>query len=67
MCPYQYYHIMKNCKDKKHLRYQMVCYAEKHGIKPCARFFHAHPDTVRKWVYRFREERFGSFVIIVDY
>ena len=58
MCPYQYYHIMRNCKDKKHLRYQMVIYAEKHGIKPCARFFHSHPDTVRKWVYRFREEGF---------
>ncbi len=58
MCPYQYYHIMKNCKDKKHLRYQMVIYAEKYGIKPAARFFHAHPDTVRKWVYRFKEERF---------
>jgi pentatricopeptide repeat protein len=25
---------MKNCKDKKHLRYQMVIYAEKYGIKP---------------------------------
>ena len=58
MCPYQYYHIMRNCKDKKHLRYQMVSYAEQHGIKPTSRFFHAHPDTVRKWVYRFREEGF---------
>ncbi len=58
MCPYQYYHIMKNCKDKKHLRYQMIIYAEKHGIKPTARFFHTHPDTVRKWFYRFKEEGF---------
>ena len=58
MCPYQYYHIMRNCKDKTHLRYQMVSYAEKYGIKPTARFFHAHHDTVRKWVYRFREEGF---------
>lgn len=55
MCPYQYYHIMRNCKDKKHIRYQMVTYAEKHGIKPTARFFQAHPDTVRKWFYRFKE------------
>lgn len=58
MCPYQYYHVMRNCKDKRHLRYQMVTYAEKHGIKPAARFFHAHPDTVRKWVHRFKEEGF---------
>lgn len=55
MCPYQYYHIMRNCKDKKHLRYQMVVHAEKYGIKPTARFFHAHPDTIRKWFYRFKE------------
>lgn len=55
MCPYQYYHIMRNCKDKRHLRYQVVTYAEKHGIKPCARFFKAHPDTIRKWFYRFKE------------
>ena len=57
MCPYQYYHIMRNCKDKKHYRYQMVIYAEKHGIKPAARFFHTTADTVRKWLHRFR--RYG--------
>ena len=55
MCPYQYYQIMRNCKDKLHLRYQMVIYAERHGIKPAARRFHTHPDTVRKWFYRFKE------------
>ena len=55
MCPYQYYHLMRNCKDKKHLRYQIVIHAEKYGIKPTARFFCAHPDTVRKWFYRFKE------------
>ena len=55
MCPYKYYHIMRNCKDKKHLRYQVVTYADKHGIKPAAKIFHAHPNTVRKWLYRFKE------------
>jgi len=34
MCPVQYYQIMRNCKDKKQHRYQMVQYALKEGIKP---------------------------------
>lgn len=55
MCPYQYYDIMRNCKDKKHYRYQVVIYADKYGIKPASRFFHATTDTIRKWLYRFRE------------
>ena len=60
MCPYQYYHIMRNCKDKRHYRYQIVTYAEKHGIKPAARFFHTTSDTVRKWFYRFKESGYPA-------
>lgn len=52
MCPVKYYQIMRNCKDKKHYRWQMVQYAVKHGIKPTARFFHTSPQVVRKWVQR---------------
>ncbi len=52
MCPYQYYQIMKISKDKKHIRYQMVQHALKHGIKPTARKFHTSPNVVRKWIKR---------------
>lgn len=54
MCPLQYYQIMRNCKDKKHHRYQLVCYAQENGNKPAARVFHTSPVVVRKWVRRFR-------------
>jgi len=54
MCPYQYYQIMKNSKDKKQWRYQMVQHALEHGIKPTARTFHTSPPIVRKWVKRFK-------------
>jgi len=60
MCPYQYYAIMRNCKDKKHHRYQMVIQAQEHGIKPAARVFHTTPATVRKWLYRFKAGGFGG-------
>jgi transposase len=60
MCPYQYYAIMRNCKDKKHHRYQMVIQALGHGIKPAARHFHTTPPTVRKWLYRFKAGGFGG-------
>lgn len=56
MCPYQYYQIMKISKDKKHIRYQMVQHALKHGIKPTARKFHTSPHVVRKWVKRLDSE-----------
>ena len=54
MRPYKYYHIMKQSKDKKQLRYQMVQHALKQGIKPMARAFHTSPQTVRKWTNRFK-------------
>jgi transposase len=54
MCPLQYYQIMRNCKDKKHHRYQLVCYAQEHGNKPAARAFNTSPQVTRKWVRRFK-------------
>jgi transposase len=55
MCPLTYYQNMRNCKDKRAHRYQMVQYALKHGVKPSSRAFHTSPSVVRKWLSRFKE------------
>jgi transposase len=55
MCHYKYYDIMRKSKDNRTLRYQMVTYAEKHGIKPAMRHFKASRNTVRKWIRRWQE------------
>jgi transposase len=47
---------MKISKDKKHIRYQMVQDALKHGIKPTARKFHTSSHVVRKWIKRLDSE-----------
>ncbi len=47
---------MKQSKDKKQWRYQMVQKALEDGIKPTARAFHTSPPVVRKWVHRFKTE-----------
>jgi transposase len=60
MCPYQYYHVMKQSKDKKPWRYQMVQYAFAQGIKPAARHFHTSPSVVRKWLYRFKADGYSG-------
>ena len=57
MCPYSYYRTVRNCRDKKQYRYQMVIYACKEGIKPTARVFNTWPNTVRYWLKRF--EKYG--------
>jgi hypothetical protein len=56
MCPYKYYHIMKDSKDKKQWRYQMVQKALNDGIKLTARVFHTSPPVVRKWLKRFKSQ-----------
>jgi len=58
MCPTKYYQIMRICKDKKAYRYQMVVYAEVHGIKPTARAYGTSPNVVRKWKYRFESKEY---------
>jgi len=55
MCPLSYYQNMRNCKDPRAHRYQLVQYALKHGVKPAARLFHTSPPVVRKWLRRFKE------------
>ncbi len=60
MCPYKYYHVMRQSKDKKQWRYLMVQCALLEGIKPAARSFHTSPPIVRKWVGRFKTEGYGG-------
>ena len=60
MCPVKYYLIMRNCKDKRQQRYQMVIYALDKGIKPAARTFNTSRPTIRKWVKRFRQKGYQA-------
>ena len=62
MCPLSYYQIMRNCKDKRAHRYQMVQYALKYGVKPTARVFGTSPPVVRKWLNRFKEQGYAGLV-----
>ncbi len=62
MCPLTYYQNMRNCKDKRAHRYQMVQYAFKHGVKPAARAFHTSPVVVRKWLKRFKETAYEGLL-----
>lgn len=63
MCPYLYYQVMRQCKDRKQLRYQMVTSVEKRGIKPTARAFKTHRNTVRKWYRRWQQ---GGYQALED-
>jgi hypothetical protein len=56
MCPYPYYQVMRQSKDKKFWRYQMVQHCLKHGVKPTARAFKTSPPVVRFWRERFQHE-----------
>lgn len=60
MCPYKYYHVMKQSKDKKQWRYPMVQKAMEDGIKPTAKAFHTSPPVVRKWLERFQSEGYSG-------
>lgn len=62
MCPLSYYQIMRNCKDKRAHRYQMIQYALSHGVKPAARIFGTSPPVVRKWLTRFKEQGYAGLV-----
>ncbi|MBD3424816.1 MAG: hypothetical protein GF417_10290, partial [Candidatus Latescibacteria bacterium] len=54
MCPYTYYEVMRKSKDPKHLRHQMVVYADRYGIRKTARYFKCSRNTVRKWYRRWK-------------
>ena len=44
--------MIRQYKDPKQWRYELVRYAKKHGVKPAARYFNTTPKTVRKWLNR---------------
>ena len=54
MCPIKYYTNMRQSKDPRYLRLEMVRYAKDHGVKPAARAFNTTPKTVRKWLNRWQ-------------
>lgn len=54
MTPVKYYTHIQLGSDPKTLRYQLIRYAHQNGIKAAARVFHTTPQTVRKWVRRWR-------------
>jgi transposase-like protein len=58
MCPpldgHKYYTVMRQSKDPKYIRLEMVRYASEHGVKPTARAFGVSPQTVRKWLRRWQ-------------
>ena len=60
MCPYKYYQVMKNSKDKKQWRYPMVQKALEIGVKAAARMFHTSPQVVRKWLNRFKTQGYSA-------
>jgi len=60
MCPYKYYHVMKQSKDKKPFRYQMAQQALEIGVKPAAKLFNTSPHVVRKWRDRFKAEGYSG-------
>jgi transposase len=56
MCPYRYYDVMRESKDPRQVRYQMVLSVENRGIKATAQYFQTSRNTVRKWHRRWRKE-----------
>ena len=54
MCPVKYYTIMRQSKDPRLLRYEIVRYARDNGVKPAAKAFNTTPKTVRKWLKRWQ-------------
>jgi len=54
MVPVKYYEMIRQSKDPKVFRYEMVRYAKEHGIKPAARAFGTTPKTVRRWLRRWQ-------------
>jgi transposase len=51
---------MKDSKDKKQWRYQMVQKALVQGVKPVAKAFRTTPNVVRKWLKRFKTEGYSA-------
>jgi len=54
---FNYYDFYRNSKDPVSYRINIVKDAKRIGIKPTARKYKTSPQTVRKWVKRFDEEK----------
>ncbi len=54
MTPIPYFKMMRESKDPKYLRLEIVRYAQQHGVKPAARIFGTTPKTIRKWLRRWQ-------------
>ena len=52
MSPVGYYVMIRQIKDPRLYRYELVRYARANGVKPAARVFGTTPKTVRKWLRR---------------
>jgi len=59
----KYYKKIQIHEQMRNVRYHMVRYALKNGIKPTARVFKTTPRTVRKWIRRWKE---GSHEGLID-
>ncbi|MGJ3290596.1 helix-turn-helix domain containing protein, partial [Klebsiella michiganensis] len=53
---------MFNRKNKEQvgIRQKMVRYAQRHGIKPAARYFGCSKNTIKEWLHRFNEHGAGG-------
>lgn len=60
MCPVPYYDLMRQSKDPRYLRHQMVLWAQKGGVKPTARVFAVTCKTVRKWLRRYQAQGYAG-------
>jgi len=60
MNPIAYFNMMRQSKDPRYLRLELVRYATEHGVKPAARAFQTTPKTVRKWLKRHKPGTFDG-------
>jgi transposase len=60
MCPYKYNDLIEMKSQMFDLRLRIVLHAKSNGIKPTAKLFMTTPDTVRKWLRRYKESGKGG-------
>ena len=60
MCPLPYYRLMRQSKDPRYVRLQMVRLAQQDGVKPTARTFATTPKTVRLWLRRYQANGYAG-------
>ncbi len=58
--PYNDMIFQRSPHDQISIRQRIVRYAQKHGIKPTARYYHCSKNTVKEWLRRFEEKGAGA-------